>query len=299
MGNLNRHIDKVREVYGLICNNFEAGDEIFLVSFSRGAFTARTISSLIHDVGLLSQHGLGYFVSIFRAWERQNLDDKGINTDKLGTSELSWAELRDKLLSSKLTRYPIKIKAYAVWDTVGSLGMPVAKSFLSRLGINAIDSIPSPFSFVNTAVCDNVEHAFHAIALDEHRAHFEPTIWEQPAAQKVPLTLRQCWFAGYHTHIGGGNNTKNMLPNVALAWMMTQPKDHLFIDYSHVQADAEEDAIADSLHLEGEARPDNGELTDSKSGWYLLDGLGTEGLRTPAQYCRTDPKTMATTTEPL
>ena len=230
-----------------------------MFGFSRGAFTARTISSLIHDVGLLTPHGLGYFLAIFRAWERQNQDVKDVNTSHLGTMSITWSELQKRLNDTDLMRPNIKIKVCGVWDTVGSLGMPIAQSWLSKLSLNVIDNNPNPYSFVNTEVCDNIEHAFHAIALDEHRVHFEPTIWEQPDRQKWPRTLKQCWFTGYHTHVGGGNDTNNTLPNIALAWMMTQVKDFLDIDPTIIKAEPRHVELAASLHLEGEANPDSGE----------------------------------------
>jgi uncharacterized protein (DUF2235 family) len=255
--------DHVRQAYAFICNNYqhiddENHDEIFLFGFSRGAFTARTISSLIHDVGLLTPHGLGYFLSIFRAWERQNQQLKEISTSHLGKMSMSWPTLQKRLAETDLTRPRIKIKVCAVWDTVGSLGMPIAQSLMSKLSLNVIDGNANPYSFVDTKVCDNIEHAFHAIALDEHRKHFEPTIWEQPDRSKWPLTLKQCWFTGYHTHIGGGNDTNNMLPNIALAWIMTQIKDFLDVDPSIIKAEPQDVQLAAALHLEGEANPDSG-----------------------------------------
>ena len=58
--------ENIREAYAFICNNYEDGDEIFLVGFSRGAFTARSIGGLIASFGLLTRKGLAQFYPIFR-----------------------------------------------------------------------------------------------------------------------------------------------------------------------------------------------------------------------------------------
>lgn len=51
--------------------NYEDGDEIFLIGFSRGAFTARSIGAFIAEVGLLTSTGLDSFYPIFKDWENQ------------------------------------------------------------------------------------------------------------------------------------------------------------------------------------------------------------------------------------
>ena len=51
--------------------NYEEGDEIFLIGFSRGAFTARSIGGLIAEVGLLTAKGLSSFYPIFKDWQHQ------------------------------------------------------------------------------------------------------------------------------------------------------------------------------------------------------------------------------------
>lgn len=62
----------MREAYGFLCSNYEEGDEIILIGFSRGAFTARSIGALIHDVGLLNYKGMEDFYNIFKDWEKQD-----------------------------------------------------------------------------------------------------------------------------------------------------------------------------------------------------------------------------------
>ena len=51
--------------------NYKDGDEIFLIGFSRGAFTARSIGGLIDQVGLLTKDGLNSFYPIFKDWQNQ------------------------------------------------------------------------------------------------------------------------------------------------------------------------------------------------------------------------------------
>jgi len=84
----------------------------------------------------------------------------------------------------------IKVKAVAVWDTVGSLGVPKA-DILSKLGIK---SSTKEFMFYDTALSDRVEHAFHALALDEHRPPFSTTMWERQARHRSACDLRQVWY---------------------------------------------------------------------------------------------------------
>lgn len=49
-----------------------AGDEIILVGFSRGSFTARSIAGMISEIGLLTRKGMRYFYAIFKDMENFN-----------------------------------------------------------------------------------------------------------------------------------------------------------------------------------------------------------------------------------
>lgn len=63
--------ENIREAYGFLAKNYMEGDEIFLVGFSRGAFTARSIGAMISSVGLLTTKGMEQFYPIFSDWENQ------------------------------------------------------------------------------------------------------------------------------------------------------------------------------------------------------------------------------------
>lgn len=62
--------------------------------------------------------------------------------------------------------------------------------------------------------CKDIEHAYHALALDEHRKAFRPTLWyidnemrTRLAQEGKPLPeLKQVWFPGVHINAGGGSD---------------------------------------------------------------------------------------------
>ena len=274
--------EHIREAYSFICNNYHNGDEIFLIGFSRGAFTARSISSLIRAVGLLTPTGLTYFYQIFQDWEFQLKDGW---TSSYPTEpwphrpKLNTPEYRRKLLELELTRPDIPIKAVAVWDTVGSLGIPM------------IGVLPQPpntdFSFVDTKVEPNIEYAFQTLALDEHRRSFAPTIWEKDAENPWPKVLKQCWFPGVHSDIGGGYSNYD-LANLTLAWMISQLDPLLKFNEGFI---VQQNRLSMEAHQKrGEKVRDWG-LGRIHNSMTLFFRIGGKKVRTPMEYEETQPKT--------
>ncbi len=91
-------------MYNFICNNYCNGDDIFLIGFSRGAFTARSVASLIAWAGLLTPDGLDHFYDIFNDFTSMG-DSKMKSSDYLmtdiepyagqeGKQKIEWAEKR-------------------------------------------------------------------------------------------------------------------------------------------------------------------------------------------------------------
>ena len=66
--------ENIREAYAFLAANYEDGDDIILVGFSRGAFTVRSIAGFIACVGLLTRHGMTDFYQVFKDWENQLVD---------------------------------------------------------------------------------------------------------------------------------------------------------------------------------------------------------------------------------
>ncbi|KAI1473502.1 hypothetical protein K445DRAFT_299683 [Daldinia sp. EC12] len=202
--------ENIREAYAYICANYVDGDEIILIGFSRGAFTARSIGGMISDLGLLTREGMEFFYPVFKDmqnWMNPNYRDQfpQIPFPDKPKGPHAADEYRDMLVKHGYTRVRqykgkgdlIKVKAIGVWDTVGSLGIPQGK------------------------LSNKIEHGFHALALDEHRGPFSPTLWERQPEYRDSSDLRQVWFPGSHGNVGGGWADQGV-SNISLAWMMDQ-----------------------------------------------------------------------------
>lgn len=137
---------RVRQAYAYLCANYRDGDEIFLVGFSRGAFTARSVAGMISNLGLLTREGVEHFYPIFRDMQHWMDDDyqdpfAAVPFADKPKGPLAALEYRTRLAEMGLTRVYqkngrdlITIKAVCVWDTVGSLGIPRI-AWLERMGI--------------------------------------------------------------------------------------------------------------------------------------------------------------------
>lgn len=129
----------------------------------------------------------------------------------------------------------------------GSLGIPRI-GLLERIGLQP-KSIKE-FLFFDTSLSNCIENAFQALALDESRTSFSPSVWEKtrgnrtvrisfeiryqsPAKSHSLQNLRQVWFPGVHSNIGGGYDDQGQA-NITLAWMISQLEPFLDFDPDYV-----------------------------------------------------------------
>ncbi|BAM93162.1 conserved hypothetical protein [Bradyrhizobium oligotrophicum S58] len=202
---------EIIEAYTWLIQNFDDGDEIFIFGFSRGAYTARSLSGLISKCGVLR---LGAPLSIEQLYTRYRIYDAPTIRSLRGKSLPDDASLEDRWLSTYSR--PTKIKFVGVWDTVGSLGLPVW-SMAAKV---------RKYRFLDTHLRLDNEYAFHALALDEHRRNFEPTFWtrtdrvgHEGAAERQIDKVEQRWFVGAHANVGGGY-ASDPLAQKPLKWLM-------------------------------------------------------------------------------
>ncbi len=184
--------DTIRSAYRTLAQNYVPGDEIFVFGFSRGAFSARSLSGLIGACGLLKRQNLDH---VHRAWSFYR-------EAKVRTPEAF------ALQSEAQTHTSVEIKFLGVWDTVGALGVPVGLFGKALMG--------EVFEFHDTSPSRIVRYGAHALAIDEYRDEFVPTLWTGSAPQNS--TIEQVWFCGCHSDVGGGYQDRRMA-NIPLRWM--------------------------------------------------------------------------------
>lgn len=184
--------------YRYIVQNYAPGDEIFLFGFSRGAYTVRCLCGLINNCGILTRPDARLIQTAFDHYK-----NPGAAYAPRGSASIRFREAHS---------HPSReVKFVGVWDTVGAMGIPF--SFLGLL--------EDKDEFYDTKIGSNVRIARHAMAIDELRADFEPTIW----LPRENLDLKQVWFAGAHSDVGGSYPPDPggwLLSDIALGWMMRE-----------------------------------------------------------------------------
>lgn len=227
--------------YHWLAQQYEPGDRLFLFGFSRGAYTVRSLAGMItsEHCGLLQLTGLGEA----EGWKRvERAYERGYRKRK---SRGSWAGSWPFHQAGAAGTSP-PVHFLGVWDTVGALGIPNELSIL-----NLIDD-PRHYAFHDTELNERVLHARHAVAVDERRASFAPTLWTQVAHRSE---VRQLWFPGVHADVGGGY-PETGLSDGALHWMMTE---------------AESQGLGLLAGMTAQLRPDpRGVLHDSRTGLFRL-----------------------------
>lgn len=225
--------DNIHEAYRFLVANYEASDELFLFGFSRGAFTARSLAGMVRKCGVLRrefvpQHRAA--VALYRS-EHRPADPVAVKFRQ----DYSIGGGAD-----------IKIRFIGVWDTVGALGIPLrGLRWLTR----------NKYQFHDTELSGVVEYAYHALAIDERRTPFEPTLWMYKP--KPGQTVEQMWFCGVHSDVGGGY-PEHGLSDIPLQWMIDKARG----------AGLKFDSAALQAHP---LQPDpHGLLHNSKTGLYRL-----------------------------
>lgn len=244
----------VKQLYAFLLQQYEPGDQIYLFGFSRGAFTARVLSNLLFYCGIADARGLlpeqieQLAEQAVRAYEKRSFCDPhqgppaefrkncGLKHDLNVNKEPGW----------------FRLHFVGVWDTVEAYGLPVDElaDALSWL---------FPLRFQEEGrLCENdlhplIDNGYHAIAIDDERHAFHPKLWienapfdfdpqtkknvprhgservmalgatsDRPNPQPSPgRVIRQVWFAGMHSNVGGGY-AQDQMAHVTLLWMMEQ-----------------------------------------------------------------------------
>jgi len=256
----------IRQLYSHLIDVYEPGDAVYCFGFSRGAFTVRSLCgfiNLVGNIGSTDEDDIESAYHYYKIHEPGELDN--------------WYEQWKKPKSNG----EIPIRFIGVFDTVGALGVPFeiedeiwqAKAgsraeriknkllgWVDKLG----DRLRRPITgFHDTALGDNIEEAYHAVAIDEERALFPP--------QKV----KQRWFAGVHSDVGGGYPVQDSekLAHIPLHWIVSKALDAGL--YFKPESVAELTSRVNKLAL----APQHDSMT---KGWKIVhDGLDRKKILRP------------------
>lgn len=181
--------------YDWLARHYQAGDEIWIFGFSRGAYTARSLVGLIRKCGLL----------------KTSTPDLLQRAEKLYRDKAAAPDSAACVAFRDTYSQTVRVHFLGVWDTVGALGIP--GTMISEHGF---------YAWHDTELSKIVSYAYHAMAIDEHREAYEVAMWTNEDGLKKPenIAVEQRWFIGAHANVGGGYGKGDLLAGIALHWML-------------------------------------------------------------------------------
>lgn len=225
------------EAYKFLIFNYQPGDQIFIFGFSRGAFSARSFTGLLHACGVLRRshaerisEAIGNYVNL----------NPGVPEDVALLRDFRWRYAKDTCVDVaedawRCEAFPslynagasplLQIDYLGIWDTVGSLGVPNHWSWLKFVN--------NKYRFHDCRLSAFVKRARHAVAIDERRKSFAPTLWENIddvnrqagfSSADPDAPYQEVWFPGTHGSVGGGGGVRG-LSDEALNWVIAGARD--------------------------------------------------------------------------
>ncbi|MBV6486061.1 MAG: hypothetical protein KFKLKKLM_02694 [Flavobacteriales bacterium] len=257
-GGFGAGLDKnIMDGYRYIVHNYDVGDEIFLFGFSRGAYTVRCLAGLINNCSILKKEHENKITEAYTLYK---------NPEVKPDDETSQA-FRAKYSHAQKT----PVHFVGVWDTVGALGLPKS----------VFGFIKDKHLFYDNKIGSIIKTARHALSIDEKRKDFEPTIWQQDWEKKVDL--KQVWFAGVHSDVGGSyppDKNGHVLSDIPMMWM---------------KKEAEKQNLQFQPHIENVVLNPTAKQNKEESLLYKMLGLSARKI-VPGTYIHQSVKTRFETT---
>ena len=288
----------IADCYEAILKHYEPGDRVFLLGFSRGAYTARCVGGVMGLCGIPTRGKDGAPLPRFGRALRAIADEAVSSVYEHGSGKEAQRykdernekarRFRETYASAQADGTSNEVPYFiGVFDTVAALGsagiarigillmhallllglaalVALSLSTLFDLGFGAsftivavlvflaaagiwlksnlkvIRDFPAPgkpkwhfarwrLKFYNTELNKRVRFARHALAIDEERENFARVPWSVDGAlvtyAEGPEWMKQVWFAGNHSDIGGSYpEDEARLSDIALKWMVEEAK---------------------------------------------------------------------------
>lgn len=186
-------LGNVMQAYRWLATHYRTGDNIVIVGFSRGAYTARVLAAMLGTPGLLRGNDAATF-------------DAALDAVRAARETRTTPQLPGLWRCET-----VPVAFLGVWDTVGALGVPALNLSWRPIGLTRL-------RFGNTQLPNHVKVARQALAIDEHRADYAPVLW---TAARDGADVLQMWFPGCHAQVGGGY-PDDVLCEISLLWMTSQ-----------------------------------------------------------------------------
>ncbi|MEQ6202731.1 DUF2235 domain-containing protein [Sulfitobacter sp. HNIBRBA2951] len=226
--------DHIKAAYTTLCEQYEAGDEIFIFGFSRGAYTARSLTGMIRKCGIVADPTAA---NVDKAFDLYRSRGHAHRPDTLRTlsarrslsphaatsqQDLEWRMAHP--WDDGGNHHKVQIAYVGVWDTVGALGLP--EPILGQIAT----LWNKKFRFHDTSLTSLVSAARHAVALDERRIFYKPSLWtnledteQGPGLNQGDTSdtrpYQQLWFVGNHAILGGATAKSRGLTEDTLEWI--------------------------------------------------------------------------------
>jgi uncharacterized protein (DUF2235 family) len=205
--------ENIGNAYGFLVANYRPGDRIFLFGFSRGAFTARSVSGMVNLFGIVRPAGEVMIPTLLRIY----FSDADAEKNEVPTRDQLANDIRQNFTDP--VGHEARVYFIGVWDTVATVG-----GLRSR-------TISSNASTANK----RFDHVRHAVSDGEYRATYAPRLYEganrdspgydqtSTGAREYRPSLKQLWFPGVHSDVGG-SYAQAGLSDVALSWMLDEAR---------------------------------------------------------------------------
>ena len=206
--------NNVLDGYRFLSENYESGDRIYLFGFSRGAYTVRSLASMVCMCGLAPAGSTGKVSRKF--WRAYKANRKS-----------SFPSMLDELRSEYGLRKAL-IEAVCVWDTVGSIGRQTRTRDIRKKLRHRYHRMSVPVG---------IRRIYHAVSIDERRTQFYPHLLHNQVESIEDTSVEEVWFAGVHSDIGGGyRDSDSALGDITLKWMISHVSSELAFDQEALES---------------------------------------------------------------
>ncbi len=202
--------DNLEEAYSWLAEHYRRGDRIMVFGFSRGAYTARALTGMLHTVGLIrpgTANLVPYAVKLY-AQSGKEQPTKEEKQDYWRTRRSFLDQFGNSDFVHPFDPHRYQVRYAGLWDTVKSVGWLNARARIEQARWPYTDKIA------------HVEYARHAMSIDEKRRFYPIDRLDADLVAASEGRLQEAWFAGVHSDVGGQYLDDHRLSDIAFTWVL-------------------------------------------------------------------------------